>query len=377
MPSPLLLSPAKNTKKLWEDLPRRLLTIGVGVPALWTCWSYSTFTRCLFFQFIHVLMCIEWAMSLSRMKIRWTILFTATSLSLANIESDALFLTCLVPLVAVLTLFLLPQQTQQQYECHSQSETVKNSSTERIANNCLAKKNDDAGSERRKDVSITQSSTFGSSKGPDESAGLLQISILLGVLLLTVPNRTWLQLSQLDFTYTVNVLFSVWNGDTGALIAGRLSRMLRIQHHSVDRTRDSDVALPSISAQPEWLRKISPKKSMTGLYGGVLTTLLTYVYVMPFFWSRIGNRLQSTLASESSPAIFYPHEAPRLERYTVGALLGVAAILGDLCESCCKRYFGVKDTSKLLPGHGGILDRFDSSLLAVLFYHYYVVTYSL
>ena len=51
----------------------------------------------------------------------------------------------------------------------------------------------------------------------------------------------------------------------------------------------------------------------------------------------------------------------------LGGLLGFAAILGDLAESVLKRWGGVKDSSNLFPGHGGILDRTDSMLLVAPF----------
>lgn len=46
-------------------------------------------------------------------------------------------------------------------------------------------------------------------------------------------------------------------------------------------------------------------------------------------------------------------------------LLSILGQFGDLVESALKRYYGVKDSGKILPGHGGILDRFDSMLLVL------------
>ncbi|QJW49167.1 phosphatidate cytidylyltransferase [bacterium BFN5] len=56
----------------------------------------------------------------------------------------------------------------------------------------------------------------------------------------------------------------------------------------------------------------------------------------------------------------------------IGLLVGIVAPIGDLSESAVKRFTGVKDSGKLLPGHGGVLDRFDSIMFAVPTVYYYL-----
>ncbi|BBB93147.1 MAG TPA: phosphatidate cytidylyltransferase [Methylomusa anaerophila] len=63
---------------------------------------------------------------------------------------------------------------------------------------------------------------------------------------------------------------------------------------------------------------------------------------------------------------------PYIHLVLIGLLIGIAAPLGDLVESALKRYAGVKDSGNILPGHGGILDRFDAMMITVPAVFYYI-----
>lgn len=67
---------------------------------------------------------------------------------------------------------------------------------------------------------------------------------------------------------------------------------------------------------------------------------------------------------------FLPHRTLS-EMLCVGFVAGIVAQMGDLCESAIKRAFGAKDSGRLFPGHGGILDRLDSLLFPAAFIYYY------
>ncbi len=93
---------------------------------------------------------------------------------------------------------------------------------------------------------------------------------------------------------------------------------------------------------------VSPGKTAEGLLGGVLTTMGLAVLLAP---------------------LLTPLEP--LEALTAGFIIGVAGFFGDLSISAIKRDLGRKDSSDLIPGHGGILDRIDSiSYTAPLFFHF-------
>ncbi len=124
-----------------------------------------------------------------------------------------------------------------------------------------------------------------------------------------------------------------WLTDTGAFLVGR-----KLGKHKL-------------------CPKISPKKSVEGAIGGVLTTMILSA-VLYTVYDLIIN------------AIFGFHTlGGGVKRYLVMeamiVVLSILSMFGDLAASVHKRKCGIKDYSNLLPGHGGILDRFDSSIFVL------------
>ena len=94
---------------------------------------------------------------------------------------------------------------------------------------------------------------------------------------------------------------------------------------------------------PKLLPRISPKKTWSGGFGGLLAGALAWL---------VGTMLYA----DGSLAI----------AFLVGCLLSLACQCGDFAESALKRRFGVKDSGRLIPGHGGILDRVDGLMFAAI-----------
>ncbi len=114
------------------------------------------------------------------------------------------------------------------------------------------------------------------------------------------------------------LLAVVWSSDIGAYLAGRLI------------------------GGPKLAPRISPGKTWSGAAGGVAAVLAVGV----------------------AAAALWP--VPAAPVVAAAAVLGVAAQAGDLLESAVKRHFGVKDSGRLIPGHGGLLDRLDGLMAAGL-----------
>ena len=118
----------------------------------------------------------------------------------------------------------------------------------------------------------------------------------------------------------IDVLFLlvvVWSSDIGAYVVGRLV------------------------GGPKLAPSISPGKTWSGALGGLVCAMVLGLAVSRF----------------AAPG-------PVLHALVVAGALSVASQLGDLLESGLKRHFGVKDSSQLIPGHGGVFDRLDGVLAA-------------
>jgi len=129
------------------------------------------------------------------------------------------------------------------------------------------------------------------------------------------------------FTWEVFLLFVlIWSSDSFAYFTGRLF------------------------GKHKMAPKISPKKTWEGFVGGVIFTLVLGYFIEQKFPDLRGNWI------------------------IVGFLVSVFAPIGDLVESQLKRTFGVKDSGNIIPGHGGVLDRLDSFIIAApVVYLYFIL----
>ncbi len=138
--------------------------------------------------------------------------------------------------------------------------------------------------------------------------GALYASLFVALDLLRSPSS--------GYAFTLLVVAAVWVSDSAAMLVGRA-----IGRHKL---------APALS----------PKKTWEGAGGGLLGAVL------------------------GGLVVGWPLDLPLYVVLLAAVVVAVAGLLGDLAESALKRSAGVKDTGALLPGHGGILDRFDAMLFA-------------
>jgi phosphatidate cytidylyltransferase len=159
--------------------------------------------------------------------------------------------------------------------------------------------------------------------------------------------------------------------DTATTVFGAIYAGFTLAHLVLLRSLDSGAELVIITLAGVWAMDvfayligsaigthrmaphISPKKSWEGFIAGTIATMAAW----GIGWSMIRSPL------------------PLWEFLAIGAVASCAALFGDLVESRIKREVDVKDSGRLLPGHGGFLDRFDS-MIVVSIVIYYVLLFA-
>ncbi|MBR6550967.1 MAG: phosphatidate cytidylyltransferase [Paludibacteraceae bacterium] len=155
-------------------------------------------------------------------------------------------------------------------------------------------------------------------------AGQMMIALPFALMTGVLMHSKWLMLA---------LFILIWVNDSGAYIVGSLMAKRKGGNHKM-------------------FPRVSPAKSWEGLIGGFIFDLIAgYVFF------RIGWTADMGLTN----SLFF------------ALAVGVFGTLGDLMESLFKRTLGVKDSGKFMPGHGGVLDRFDSLLLAVPVVYFFFV----
>ena len=151
-------------------------------------------------------------------------------------------------------------------------------------------------------------------------------NMLISQIMIAFPLLTMQFMYMLDMRMLLALFVLIWINDTGAYCVGTLTAKRPQGNHKM-------------------APHISPNKSWEGLFGGVAFAMLGSVILHYCGW-------------------FPPFEGHLWLALVFGALTSLFGTMGDLMESLIKRSIGVKDSGVFLPGHGGVLDRFDSILLA-------------
>jgi len=153
--------------------------------------------------------------------------------------------------------------------------------------------------------------------------GLVYVALPFSLLNYIVHQNMFV--SNYEPSVLLGVIFMIWANDTGAYLAGRFLGKKKL------------------------FERISPKKTWEGAVGGGFAALLTAFIVSKFY---------TILAQE--------------HWFALAIIVVLAGNFGDLIESLYKRSKNIKDSGTILPGHGGILDRFDSLLYATPFVFTYL-----
>jgi len=195
-----------------------------------------------------------------------------------------------------------------------------------------------------------------------------------GILYLSIGFHFILQVSKIGGPIHIgNLLFVVWMSDTGALVLGRL--MKKRKNHAAEEGNATNHNQNGIFLS--FLKSISPGKTLPGLLGATITgPISALIYPISLSSSTVYvseeqcDQEATFLATILHLRRHFYH--PLSQKMILGLILSLAGIVGDLAESSVKRLSKKKDSGGLLPGHGGVVDRFDSLFVAGVVYYYFV-----
>jgi phosphatidate cytidylyltransferase len=165
-------------------------------------------------------------------------------------------------------------------------------------------------------------------------------SVLAGVIYVALPFSLTTELTlyggNYDFRIFLALFIFLWSNDVGAYCFGMM--LGRKGKHKL-------------------FERISPKKTWEGFFGGLITSLLA-AFILSSVW---GER----------------YGFSTIHWFVLALIVSLTGTFGDLAESMLKRSAGVKDSGKIIPGHGGILDRFDSAIFAFPCALAYIYTFNI
>jgi phosphatidate cytidylyltransferase len=170
---------------------------------------------------------------------------------------------------------------------------------------------------------------FKKSPGPFTNVAYTYLGLFFTIIPFTFFHALAYVAGNFNFHYPLAFLLMLWTNDTFAYLTGRQwGRTKLFERHS-------------------------PKKTWEGFIGGIVFTAVTALIINHFYNDLLWQQW-----------------------VTIGVLISVFGTMGDLVESMFKRSINVKDSGGILPGHGGLLDRFDGLLMAapIVYAYLYFIT---
>jgi len=160
---------------------------------------------------------------------------------------------------------------------------------------------------------------------PYKNLGNLFLSIIYIALPITLATKIPFVNNKYHFEVILSIFILIWANDSFAYIVGKNFGKTKL------------------------IERISPKKTVEGFVGGLVLTYLVGIVIAYYF------------------DVF-----SLLQWFIITNIVGIFGVLGDLVESMFKRKVTIKDSGKFMPGHGGMLDRFDSFLFSAPFIYIFI-----